>query len=87
MSVIPVDDHSGAADSAARPGFWQRFARALDEYFIDRTKRAVPELALRRCRQDVSRVRRLAKRSATATVEAGINRRLRRSVTASRSQP
>jgi len=87
MSVIPVDDHSGAADGAAKPGFWQRFARALDEYFIDRTKRAVPELALRRCRQDVSRVRRLANRSATAAAETGLNRRSRCCVNASRSQP
>ncbi len=60
MSVIPVDEPPGAASGAAEPGgFWQRLARAIDEYFVDRTRRVVPEITLRRSKHEVARCRRL----------------------------
>lgn len=71
MRVIPVDDRPPAAEDAAEPGFWQRVAQALDEYFVERTKRAVPEAELRRCRRDVGRVRRLVHGSAMRQRRSG----------------
>jgi hypothetical protein len=50
MSVIPVGES---------PGFWQRFAQALDAYCASRTGRAVPEITLRRSRHEIARCRRL----------------------------
>ena len=50
MSVTPVDEP---------PGIWRRLARALDAYFVDRTKLAVPEIMLRRAKQEVARYRML----------------------------
>jgi hypothetical protein len=50
MSVIPVDEPTG---------FWQRFAQALDAYFADRTKQAMPAIALRRSKHEIARCRRL----------------------------
>ena len=48
MSVTPVDE---------APGIWRRLAQALDAYFVDRTKRAVPEITLRRSKHEVARCR------------------------------
>lgn len=60
MRVIPVDQSSGAAQAAARPrGFWQRLAQTLDDYLVERTKRAVPDAAFRRSRHEIDRCRRL----------------------------
>ncbi len=74
MSVIPVDEPPGATNGAAKPrGFWQRLAQALDEYFVDRTKRAVPEITLRRSKHDINRCRRLMLESSMAPVDASIS--------------
>jgi hypothetical protein len=60
MRVIPVDQSPGAVHDAARPrSFWQRLARTLDNYLLERTKRAVPDAAFRRSRHEIDRCRRL----------------------------
>lgn len=61
MSVTPVDEP---------PGIWRRLAQALDAYFVDRTKRAVPEIRLRRAKQEVARCRMLMHKASTVPVEA-----------------
>ena len=61
MSVIPVDEP---------PGFWQKVAQTLDAYFADRTKRAVPEITLRRSRHEIARCRRLMHKPIAAPIEA-----------------
>ncbi len=75
MSVVPVDEPPGAARRAAKlSGFWQRLAQAIDEYFVDRTRRAVPEITLRRSKHEVARCRRLIHKSSLKPAEANINR-------------
>ncbi len=75
MSVILINTAPGAANGAAKPhGFWQRLARALDELAVCRTRRAVPEMALRRSKHDINRYRRLMLKSAMAPVGARIGR-------------
>jgi hypothetical protein len=60
MRVIPADRFVGAVNPAATPhGFWQRLARMLDDYLVDRAKRTVPATAFRRSRHDIERCRRL----------------------------
>jgi hypothetical protein len=62
MSVTPVDEP---------PGIWRSLAQALDAYFVDRTKRAVPEIRLRRAKQEVARCRMLVhKLHKTSTVQS-----------------
>jgi hypothetical protein len=80
MSVIPIDEPPGARNSAAKRSFWQRLAQALDEYFVDRTKRAVPEITFRRCKHDIDRLRRLIHKSSVVPVDASISRVSRRRV-------
>jgi hypothetical protein len=75
MSVVPVDEPPGARTSAAKRSFWQRLAQALDEYFVDRTKRAVPETTLRRSKHDIDRLRRLMHRSSLVPASASSSRR------------
>ena len=73
MSVNPVDEPPGARAGAAQQSFWQRLAQALDAYFVDRTKRAVPEITLRRCKHDVDRLRRLMHKNSLVPVGAGLS--------------
>ncbi len=75
MSVIPVDEPPGARTDAAKRNFWQRLARALDAYFVDRTKRAVPEITLRRCKHDVDRLRRLMHKNSLVPVGDSLTQR------------
>jgi len=85
MSVIPADEPPGATNGAAKPrGFWQRLAQALDEFFVDRTKRAVPEITLRRSKHDIDRCRRLMHKSSMALAEASISRTSQRRVAQTR---
>jgi hypothetical protein len=63
MSAIPVDQS---------PGFWQRFARALDAYLADRTKQAVPEIALRRAKHEIARCRRLMHKRIASPIETSL---------------
>jgi len=75
MSVIPVDEPPGAANGGAKPpGFWRRLAQSLDELFLDRTRRAVPEHTLRRSRREIRRCRRLMLKGALAPVAANTTR-------------
>ena len=74
MSVIPVDEPPGARTSSAQRSFWQRLGQALDAYFVDRTKRAVPEITLRRCKHDVDRLRRLMHKESLVPVGASMSR-------------
>ena len=59
MSVLVADERSRAFEGAAKPGFWQRLARALNASFANRSKRAMPVDALRRSRRGIERCRRL----------------------------
>jgi hypothetical protein len=61
MSVTPVDEP---------PSIWRRLAQALDAYFVDRTKRAVPEIILRRSKHEVARCRMLMHNAYAVPVEA-----------------
>jgi hypothetical protein len=75
MSVIPVGELPGAVNGATRPqGFWQRFAQALDAYLADRTRRAVPEITLRRSKHEIARCRRLMHKRVAVPVEAGLRK-------------
>jgi len=75
MSVIPVDEPPGARTSSAQRSFWQRLGQALDAYFVDRTKRAVPEITLRCCKHDIDRLRRLMHKESLVPVGANASRR------------
>ena len=82
MSVIPVDEPPGSAIGAAEPsGFWHRLGRAIDEYFVARTRRAIPETTLRRSRHEINRCRQLMHRSSLAPVGASIDLRSRHRIT------
>ncbi len=75
MSVIPVDEPPGATSIAAsRAGFWQRLMAALDQHFVDRSKRAVPAVTLRRSKRDMDRCRRLMRKAAAVPSEASLCR-------------
>ena len=78
MSAIPVNEAPEAVAAQARPaGFWQHLVRALDRYFVDRTKRAVPAVTLRRSKREIDRCRRLLHKNAMAPVKAPANREAR----------
>jgi hypothetical protein len=53
---------------------WQKFTQALDAHFVDRTKRAVPEITLRRCKHDIDRLRRLMHKNSLVPVGAHASR-------------
>jgi hypothetical protein len=80
MSVIPVDQPPGGTAAATKRGsFWQKLAQSLDVYFVNRTKRAVSEVTLRRSKHDIARFRRLMHESLAGRVEARLgSRRLTR---------
>jgi hypothetical protein len=59
MSVFAVDDLPSAYEGAAKTGFWQRLARAVDVSFANRSRRVMPADAFRRSRRDIERCRRL----------------------------
>ena len=62
MSVLAADERPRAFEGAAKPGFWQWLARALDASFANRCKSAMPIATLRRSRRDIERCRRLLRR-------------------------
>lgn len=67
MRVIPADKPPGVARGQARSrSFWQRLAQTLDDYLVERTKRAVPDAAFRRSRHEIDRCRRLMLKGAPA---------------------
>ena len=69
MSVLAVHDLPSAFERAAKPGFWQMLARALDASFVNRSKRVMPVDALRRSRRDVERCRRLLRTGVRVPVD------------------
>lgn len=74
MSVISLYEPPSAADGAVqRGGFWKRLTQALDKYSAERTRLAVPQTALRRCRRDIERFRRLAHQGSRAAAD-GVER-------------
>jgi hypothetical protein len=63
MRVMPADGFAGAVNGAVTPhGFWQRLARMLDDYLVDRAKGTVPAAAFRRSRHEIERCRRLMRK-------------------------
>ena len=76
MSALSPDEPPGAANREVKPqgfrpkGFWPKLARALEAFFINRTKHAVPEIELRRSRYEIKRCRRLMLAAAPAEVTA-----------------
>jgi hypothetical protein len=58
MSVIP-EPPDAASTTAKREGFWQRLMVALDQHFVERSKRAVSAVTLRNSKRDMDRCRRL----------------------------
>jgi hypothetical protein len=76
MSLTLADEQSGAVDRAANPQrLWQRLARALDAYFVDRSRRAMPAATLRRSKHKIDRCRRLMRKSAATASAATISSR------------
>jgi hypothetical protein len=49
---------------------WQTLARTLDELVVNRARRTVPEIVLRRSKQDIDRCRRLTLKPRVLTVDA-----------------
>jgi hypothetical protein len=65
MSLIHADrpDLATTASAAEPLGLWQRLAQAVDEYFTNRSMRALRATTMQRCRRDASRFRRLLQSS------------------------
>ncbi len=83
MSALSPDEPPGAAHRAKRAvtpqdfrqkdfrqSLWPKLARALEAFFINRTKHAVPEIELRRSRYEIKRCRRLMLAAAPTEVTA-----------------
>jgi hypothetical protein len=68
MSVLPADELPRVFGGAAKPGFWYRLAQALDTSFADRSKRAMPAIALRRSRRDIEHCRQLLRKGVRVPV-------------------
>lgn len=87
MSRIAVDPEPEPESTPAQPRrFWRKLAQALDQYFADRTRRAVPEITLRRSKHEVARCRRLMLKNAMAPAEAPVSGVSRRHVAQPRSR-
>jgi hypothetical protein len=61
MSVFPNSETSDVFADAAKRGVWQRLSQAVDVYCVRRSKRAVPDIALRRSKCEMVRCRRLVR--------------------------
>jgi hypothetical protein len=60
MSVIPADVQSAASNEIGEsPTLWQKIAKALDRLVINRSRRNIPTMALRRAKYEHDRCRRL----------------------------
>ena len=60
MGVFPTDPESSAANGVGQPQtFWQRIAQSLDQLVVNRSRHAVPAIALRRSKYEFARCRRL----------------------------
>jgi hypothetical protein len=79
MGVIAADKELSAANEGAEPQtIWQRIARgigqALDRFVVDRSRRAVPAVVLRRSKYDHDRCRRLMLGDSVTPAAVGLNR-------------
>jgi hypothetical protein len=67
MGVIPIDAARRAANKKPLT-FWQRIAQLVDRHIVDRSRREVPAIALRRSNYDLNRCRRMLHDSALSPV-------------------
>jgi hypothetical protein len=73
MRVILADRFAGAVKPAVTPhGFWQRLARMLDDYLVDRAKHAVSAAAFRRSRHEIERCRRLMRKDSLTPAHSSV---------------
>jgi hypothetical protein len=70
MSVLPAAEMSGAVNRAIRRKTWQRFARAMDVNFVDRSGQAVPATVLPRSKHGIDRCRQLMHKGSAMAVGA-----------------
>jgi hypothetical protein len=54
--------------------FWRKLAQVLERHRVERTKRAVPEIALRRSKHEVERFRRLMLKGSLVPAHAHVQR-------------
>lgn len=60
MGVIPTNPtRSGENGGSELRSIWQRIAQSLDQLVVNRSRQAVPAIALRRSKYEFSRCRRL----------------------------
>ena len=60
MSVFPADEPDPTGNGATkREGLWQRLVLAVDAYFAERAKKAIPAVTVRRSKHEIARCRRL----------------------------
>jgi hypothetical protein len=81
MGAIRADKQLGAANGSGQPQtFWRRIAQTLDRLVVQRSRRAIPAMLLRRSKYDHDRCRRLMFEgsAAPAVVRANRARALRR---------
>ena len=71
MGVIPADKPLALrVVQQGQRSFWQRLAQTLDDYLVERTKRAVPDATFRRSRHEIERCRRLMLKGASSPAHA-----------------
>jgi hypothetical protein len=60
MGVVPTNPARSAANDGSEPQtFWQRIVQSLDQLVINRSRQAVPAIALRRSKYEFARCRHL----------------------------
>jgi len=60
MSATPDNPVRNAANGEGHPQtFWQRLAQSLDRLVVNRSRQAVPAVALRRSKYELRRCRRM----------------------------
>ena len=74
MSVFPIDGSPFVFAGAVKQGVWRRLAQAIDAYCIQRSKRIVPDVTLRRSKREIARCRQIMRKPSRMRIEdaAGI---------------
>jgi hypothetical protein len=62
MSVFPIDGSPLVFAGAVKQGVWRRLAQAIDAYCMQRSKRIVPDVTLRRSKREIVRCRQLMRK-------------------------
>lgn len=76
MSVFPADELDPTGKGAAkREDFWQRLVQAVNVYFAERAKKAIPAVTVRRSKHEIARCRRLMHGSSIAVPLQTLNSR------------